>query len=368
MMVNPLHCTSRFELWACLVVVLILATTGCDRLPTQANQGTRQAANATAQLERAPLGPLEPRGRVQAATLRAMPDGVVDGDTLRAVGFDQSIRLLCLDSEERLDGDDLASATRDWEGYIRDKLAEGGEFAKYGTFLGNEATVFARAFFGGVDEVFVEYESPMRTRGYFGRHLAYVWIKKHGDETGWLNYNLEAVRAGMSPYFTKYGYSELYHDEFMVAQAEARAAQRGIWAPGAKAYRDYDARFEAWKGRADQIALYRQHFADHERFIELGTDTAMARLRQSIGERVVVFGSISRYSPRGRPPKLYLSHRFREDFTIVAPPPVRFDEFDVDLSVDQFVYVEGEVELFRGNPQITLDDKSWLRAGTNPPL
>lgn len=348
---------------ASLLVGVASGQMGCERFSTQPEQGT------TPQPERRPVrvGPLEPRGDVQQAALRALPDGVVDGDTLRAVGFDQSIRLLCLDTEEALKDEDLAHATRDWEGYVREKMGEDGQIASYGTFLGNEATAFARNFFEGIDEIFVEYESPMRTRGFFGRHLAYVWIKKHGDETGWLNYNLEAVRAGMSPYYTKYGYSELYHDEFLVAQEEARKARRGIWAPGAKAYSDYDARFKEWTVRADQIALFRRNFSDDDGYIELGTDTAMARLRQKIGERVVVFGAIDRYSPRGRPPKLYLTHRFRDGLTIVAPPPVKFDEFNIELTIGQYVYVEGEIELFRGNPQITLDDKSFVRAGMNPP-
>ncbi|MFU8806907.1 MAG: thermonuclease family protein, partial [Bradymonadaceae bacterium] len=273
---------------------------------------------------------------------------------------------LFIDTEEVLEDDELEHARRDWAGYVKEKSGEGKFTATYGTFLGNEATEFARNFFDGIDEIWVEYESPMRTRGFFGRHIAYVWIKKHGDVTGWLNYNIETVRAGMSPYYTKYGYSELYHDAFLQAQDEARRGERGIWAPGAKAYPDYDRRFKEWNQRAEQIALFRERFADDENVIELGTDTAMARLRGRIGERVVVFGAVDRFSPRGRPPKLYLSHRFRENFVIVAPPPIKYDSFGVDLGGEDFVYAEGEVELFRGNPQLNLDEKSWVRAGGDP--
>ena len=41
----------------------------------------------------------------------------------------------------------------------------------------------------------------------------------------WVNYNVEAVRAGMGPYFPKYGQSRRFHPEFVAAQEEARKAK-----------------------------------------------------------------------------------------------------------------------------------------------
>ena len=55
------------------------------------------------------VGPLAPRGALQGGRLRE-GDGIIDGDTVRVVGFDQSIRLLCLDTEEALKGEELAEA------------------------------------------------------------------------------------------------------------------------------------------------------------------------------------------------------------------------------------------------------------------
>jgi micrococcal nuclease len=57
----------------------------------------------------------------------------------------------------------------------------------------------------------------------FGRLLAYVVSEG-------VNVNLELVRQGWSPYYTKYGKGRL-RAKFEAAEAEARAARRGLWAP-----------------------------------------------------------------------------------------------------------------------------------------
>ena len=58
-----------------------------------------------------------------------------------------------------------------------------------------------------------------------GRYLAYVMVKKDGN---WVNYNIECVRHGFSPYFVKYGRSRRFHREFLEAQKLARDAKLGI--------------------------------------------------------------------------------------------------------------------------------------------
>lgn len=314
----------------------------------------------------APAGrELAPQRTIQRAELRAK-GGVIDGDTVRAVGFDQSIRLLCLDSEELFEEGDEARARADWEAYQVEAKGDAKYPVSYGTFLGEEAKDFAEEFFADHDEIFVEYQSPRRTRDFYGRHLAYIWVRD--DEEGpWINYNLEAVRAGMSPYYTSFGRCDEYHEEFVAAQEEAQRAGRGIWREGARAYDDYEARLSEWDGRARQIALYREHFKDHPAVLELGTDTAMARLRLLIGQRVTVFGALVRYSPNGRPPKVYLQHRYREDLVAVADEGLSFDAFSVELKPGEFYYVEGEVEMYRGNPQVRVDGNSFLRNGSTPP-
>jgi endonuclease YncB( thermonuclease family) len=305
-----------------------------------------------------------PQGVIQRATLRE--DGVVDGDTLRAVGFDQSIRLLCIDTEETLEGEDLEAALRDWEAYRREKTEGAENPVSYGTFLGNEATEFAERFFEGVDEIYVEYQSAKKTREYFGRHLGYVWIRD-GEDGAWTHYNVEAVRAGMSPYFTSYGWCDDHDEAFRQAQAEAREARRGIWAEGARGYDDYEERIARWERRARQIGLYREHFEGRPRTVKLGTDTALSRLRLYVGERVTVFGALARVVPGGDPPRLEFFHRHREPVAVVFDEGMAVDDAGVELEVGQYYYVEGIVEMYRGNPRIRLDRRGFVRSGAQPP-
>ena len=49
--------------------------------------------------------------------------------------------------------------------------------------------------------------------------MAYAFAEKNGV---WVNYNIEAVRAGMTPYFSKYGFSRRFHKEFLAAEEEAK--------------------------------------------------------------------------------------------------------------------------------------------------
>jgi endonuclease YncB( thermonuclease family) len=309
--------------------------------------------------------PLEPRGVVQEAELRDLPGGVIDGDTFKAVGFAESLRLLSINSEELFHRKaDRARADTDWKAYLAEETKDDG-FETFGTPMGDVAKAYARTFFKGVDKVWLEYQSPIRTHGFFGRHLVYVWIKDSGE---WVNYNLEAIRQGMSAYYTKYGRSERYHDAFIRAQREARDKKRGIWAPGAKSYPDYDTRMVWWNRRAEQIGLFKEHFDDRPDFIDLGTDTAFATLRNRLGRRVVVFGGPTSFAERGNPQRIRLNYRYRRDFPVVAFEPHDMTKSGVNPDKEEFIYVEGVVGMYRGDPQLRYDEKSWMSAGMDPPL
>ncbi len=56
----------------------------------------------------------------------------------------------------------------------------------------------------------------------YGRLLAYVFVDG-------VNFNLELVREGLSPYYTKYGLSERYDQEFREAERYARKHKLNIW-------------------------------------------------------------------------------------------------------------------------------------------
>jgi len=66
----------------------------------------------------------------------------------------------------------------------------------------------------------LEFEGPIRGR--YGRLLAYVFV----DE---VNFNLELVRQGLSPYYIKYGLSQKYDQEFREAERYARKHELNIW-------------------------------------------------------------------------------------------------------------------------------------------
>jgi len=61
-----------------------------------------------------------------------------------------------------------------------------------------------------------------RLRGHYGRLLAYVFVDGQ-------NLNLDLVRQGLSPYYTKYGKSQKYDSKFRAAEKQARKEKLNIW-------------------------------------------------------------------------------------------------------------------------------------------
>jgi micrococcal nuclease len=127
---------------------------------------------------------------------------VVDGDTIviRYNGKYEKVRLLCVDTPESVHPDKKQNipmgkvASR----YTQKKLLD--EYGKY---------------------VDLEFEMS-RIRGNYGRLLAYVF-------TNGQNLNLDLVRRGLSPYYTKYGKSKKYDAEFRDAEKQARKENLNIW-------------------------------------------------------------------------------------------------------------------------------------------
>ena len=124
---------------------------------------------------------------------------VVDGDTvvIKYGGKYEKVRLLCVDTPESVHPDKKQNipmgkvATR----YTQKKLTD-----KY---------------------VKLEFEIH-RLRGTYGRLLAYVFADGQ-------NLNLDLVRQGLSPYYTKYGKSKKYDAEFRAAEKQARKEESNIW-------------------------------------------------------------------------------------------------------------------------------------------
>ncbi len=138
-----------------------------------------------------------PKAEARAADPRTVSGvvRVIDGDTLVVLrgGVTERVRLLRIDAPERNE-----------PGYRESKEA-------------------LRSLLKG-REVVIEFERPrLEKRDRYGRLLAYVLADG-------VNVNVEMVRLGRARFWTKYGAGRLA-DEFRRAEAEARAARRGLWTP-----------------------------------------------------------------------------------------------------------------------------------------
>lgn len=170
-------------------ILLAVAVLGCSPAPASSNV----AAPAT------PAVAGNGAGVADNAAASIVPvTRVFDGDTAEvewdAPPMPWRLRLLCIDTVER-----------GQPGY-------------------KESGAALAAMIGG-EPVRLEFDPTMDTRDHFGRLLVYVW-----SEDGRC-LNVEMVRAGWSKFYTKYG-EGMHAAAFREAEAEARAAQRGVWATG----------------------------------------------------------------------------------------------------------------------------------------
>ena len=133
-------------------------------------------------------------GRTKCRVLR-----VVDGDTIVVIynGKKERVRLLCVNTPESVHPDE-----------------------KQNIPLGKVASKYTAKRLAGKN-IDLEFEGE-RIRGHYGRLLAYVFVDGS-------NFNVELVRQGLSPYYTKYGKSVQYHNQFRSAERQARKEKLHIW-------------------------------------------------------------------------------------------------------------------------------------------
>jgi endonuclease YncB( thermonuclease family) len=242
--------------------------------------------------------------------------GVTDGDTIRVDGLDSSMRLLGLDAEETFKHeDDRRGAEAGWASYLKAARGSSPRPVKIASPLGEQAKLFAKRFFDGVTMVRLERDDATEIRDRYNRYLAYVFATKDGVD---VNYNIEAVRAGMSPYFTKYGNSRRFHAEFLAAEQEARAARRGIWDPTGLHADDYDERKAWWDARGDFVAAFAARADQDPSFLAVTRWDLITELEGRLGKPVTLLGTVGevRLGDRG-PSKVMLSRRINDDFPVV---------------------------------------------------
>jgi endonuclease YncB( thermonuclease family) len=272
---------------------------------------------------------------------------VVDGDTIRVKGLDASLRLLGIDTEETFKHDaERRAYAAGWESYKQQMRGDSPHPVKMATPLGDEAKVFAQHFFADVEVVRLERDHPGELRDFYGRYLAYVFAKKHG---AWVNYNVEAVRAGYAPYFVKYGRSRRFHQAFLDAQAEAQAAQRGIWEPGAQHYDDYPERLAWWAAREQVITRFEALAAEHpETHLALTRWNALLQLEQRLGQTAVVLGSVQevKFADHG-PSVVKLARSRTQAFEVIFFDQEVLRATGLSLRQGEFVVIEGRVRRYR---------------------
>jgi endonuclease YncB( thermonuclease family) len=287
---------------------------------------------------------------------------ILDGDTIRVRGLDATLRLLAVDTEETFKHDSERRAYEaGWEEYLRRMRGTSRRPVKMATPVGDLAKKWAEKFFRESPTVRLERDHPGEIRDFFGRYLAYVYAKKDGR---WVNYNLECVRAGMSPYFQKYGRSRRFHAEFVRAQAEAREARRGIWDPSLQHYPDYEERLGWWDARGAAVAAFEEEAPDGTPHVVLTRFDAVPVLEENLNRTVTLFGLIGEIVklPGEKAPTLVkLAKNRRLDVPLVFFDAKVLEDSGLAGRKGEFVRVVGKVTKYRDRVQIVVNDATQVR-------
>jgi endonuclease YncB( thermonuclease family) len=274
---------------------------------------------------------------------------VIDGDTIKVKGLSSSLRLLAIDAEETFKhADERAAFAAGWDGYKKKMRGSSTRPAKFATPLGEDGKHFAQAFFEGIDTVRLERDHPGEIRDYYNRYLAYVFAKKDGQ---WVNFNVEIVRAGLSPYFVKYGRSRRFHKEFLDAQKQAQEAKVGIWAPDKQHYDDYPERLKWWAEREQAITRFEKVMDEKpDQYIALTRWDAMLKLEQKVGQSVTILGAVSdvRFGEKG-PSVVKLARNRSNDIEVVFFDRDVLLASGVQYKKGEYVQVRGTVNRYRDN-------------------
>jgi endonuclease YncB( thermonuclease family) len=329
----------RWSRWSGLALAWVLASGACA---DSARRGVQRYG--VDQLE-ASLAQPETLG-LDMGVFPLKQGAIVDGDTVKVGGLEESLRLIGLDTEETFKSEkNKREYEEGWATYWAKKSEGKSRPIKIATPMGEEAKHFAEDFFKGVRRVKLERDHPKEVRGRYNRFLAYVFAERDGE---WVNYNIEAVRAGMTPYFTKYAYSRRFHDEFVAAQEEARAAKRGIWSDAEGHYPDYPRRLEWWNSRADFIAEFEREAEGRDDMIVLTHSDAPQRLAGLLDREVEVLATVGDIKPRkGKAPaRVMLSRRLFADMPLIFWDEEVLAQSGIEAYKGEFVRVKGLVTAY----------------------
>ncbi len=291
---------------------------------------------------------------------------VTDGDTFRFKNLTKSTRLLFIDTEETFKGKDsdekIQQITERWlEYYYEQKREKKSEYPiKLESPFGMQTTEWAKEFFKDVTRVRIEKDDTLRGEDMFGRYLVYLIAEKNSK---FVNYAVECVRQGYSPYFNKYGNSGRFHKEFVEAQEYAKANRLGIWNPSSKCYPDYEERIKWWDERAEELKYFYANYANDLNVINLLNGDAHKRLKNAVGNVVTVFGNISEVNTERFPYLLRnsISKEVSLDILIDEKDADVFAGLDVKRMESNYFYCTGRIEERDGRFKISITNKEQVR-------
>ncbi|MBD2481806.1 MULTISPECIES: thermonuclease family protein [Planktothrix] len=279
---------------------------------------------------------------------------VVDGDTIKVLLNDKRefLRLDCVDTEEILNHD---SKPRTNAGIAAAEMAQQYFTNEHGfltqvdiEFDGNEPA-----------EVCLE-----KYRDHHGRLICYV--HKYGE-----NFNLKLIKEGWSPYYIKYGHSRLYHQEMMEAEAEAQAYNRMIWNPQTNehsGFRNYTILMPWWSLRASIVDDFRR-YGQPNGVLSVRLDYPKILLAAMKQQWVTIFcdlqdgitkwignSAIIHTGTKDHNLKLWIPEATDEKY---APLVYLINKRYTGLGRG-YIYVSGQVTMYRDKPEITLTSLQQL--------
>lgn len=305
--------------------------------------------------------------RIRGTALEVDVVRVVDGDTIKVdlQGEEENLRLLALDTEETHAGG--SKPVTPWGAAAKERAEE--VFPE-----GSVATIE----FPGTEPL---EECLERYQGNYGRPLVYA----HAEG---VDYQELAIREGFSPYFTKYGYAHFDdHDRrYREAERRAQADGVGVWnqlAVNGAVMREYGPLTAWWELRADTIRTFR-------RAAENGGETVLdsrldyEEIVDRDGEHAVVFTELRSYRRVGQTHVVVDVGSQAQPFKLFLPNAVETTEgqrllslFDrryvaetsgesVEKPLRSYAYVSGEIERYRGEPEIEVTSIDQVTDGPPP--
>lgn len=287
---------------------------------------------------------------------------VVDGDTIRVVlpgeVKDESLRILCLDTEESHSG--------------------GG---KPVTPWGHAAKARAEAFFQGAQTVVIEFpgDEPPATcvdkyRGNYGRLLVYA----HREG---VDYQETMIREGYSPYFVKYGRAQFagHHQRYVTAEQTAQRQCLGVWdqmGVNGGERRNYAALGCWWQLRGRIIEDYRRVRALDASILNPRLDYAPISAMARETEAATIFTEMRTITRVGghsglismgsvdRPFSLFLPDMDSEaGQAVVNLLEARYISSGEDHPKRSYAYVTGKLSTYRDRPQLVVNSADQIGDG-----